>query len=440
MMKINIYNKSSLVTHEGGPSSIISPLQTLKRLTMACLLWEDSFYVDGKTVVDQIREVCKHIKGEEIVEIAVEIHEKGLLRHIPLLLLVEALKKKANCVGAISIICSRPDQMTELLALYWKDGKRPLSAQLKKGLAKAFVKFSEYQLAKYNRPGPIKLKDVLFLCHAKPKDDEQALLWKKLINNTMEIPYTWETELSAGKDKKETFENLIKENKIGKLALVRNLRNMYESGVDKALVSEALMRTGHSIFPFQYIAGAAFCPAWEDIIDPAMIKSMNGIAPLEGLTCLLVDVSGSMEDPLSSNSKMMRKDAACGLAVLIREIASEFTILSFSEIVAPVPPRQGMALCEAIWRSQPNCGTRLGQSLTTIMQGIQPNIKIDRIIVITDEQTSDKLPVFPADNCYIINVSNNKNGIGNNGQWKTITGFSERVIDYIRSYEEESKK
>jgi 60 kDa SS-A/Ro ribonucleoprotein len=52
---------------------------------------------------------------------------------------------------------------------------------VKKGLAAAFPKFDEHALAKYDRGGPIKLRDVLFLSHAKPHDEAQAAVWKKLI-------------------------------------------------------------------------------------------------------------------------------------------------------------------------------------------------------------------------------------------------------------------
>jgi len=42
---------------------------------------------------------------------------------------------------------------------------------MKKGLAAAFGKFDAYSLAKYNSDGAaIKLRDVLFLTHAKPKE------------------------------------------------------------------------------------------------------------------------------------------------------------------------------------------------------------------------------------------------------------------------------
>ena len=93
-------------------------------------------------------------------------------------------------------VIQRADELSEFVAIYWKDGHVPLSAQVKKGLAAAFPKFDEYQLAKYDRGGPIKLRDVLFLCHAKPRDQAQADVWKQLVSGSLTTPDTWEVALS----------------------------------------------------------------------------------------------------------------------------------------------------------------------------------------------------------------------------------------------------
>ena len=73
-----------------------------------------------------------------------------------------------------------------------------------------------------------------------------------------------------------------------------------------------------------------------------------------GHTVLLVNVSGSMEAPLSRRSEMRRTDAAYGLAILLREIAEKVTIYSFSDDAKLVPSRRGMALRDALKASQPH--------------------------------------------------------------------------------------
>src|SRR5439155_1876768 len=123
------------------------------------------------------------------------------LRHAPLLLIREMARHKthrAPVSATLARVIQRADELGEFVAMYWKDGRVPLSGQVKKGLAGAFPKFDEYQISKYDRSGPIKLRDVLFLCHAKPRDDAQAGVWKKLIWGRLITPDTWEVALSSG--------------------------------------------------------------------------------------------------------------------------------------------------------------------------------------------------------------------------------------------------
>ena len=55
-----------------------------------------------------------------------------------------------------------------------------------------------------------------------------------------------------------------------------------------------------------------------------------------------------MDYALSAQSEMTRLDAACGLAILAREICDEVEVFTFSNDVVKVPPRRGFALRDAI--------------------------------------------------------------------------------------------
>jgi 60 kDa SS-A/Ro ribonucleoprotein len=209
---------------------------------LACMLWEDQFYEDGVAIAGRIAELVPKVSAFEVAALAVEAREKMKLRHAPLLLAREMARQKTHrllVAETLERVIQRADELAEFVAIYWKDGRTPLSAQVKKGLAAAFTKFNEYQLAKYDRAGAIRLRDVLFLSHAKPKDEAQAALWKRLIAGELATPDTWEVALSAsqGEGKREAWERLLRENKLGALALLRNLRNFKETGVDEDLVA-----------------------------------------------------------------------------------------------------------------------------------------------------------------------------------------------------------
>jgi hypothetical protein len=174
---------SALKTHEGGAARALTPELALRRSVLACLLWETQFYEDGVEIGGRIQELVPNVEADHVAALAVEARESLKLRHAPLLLVREMARHKTHralVAGTLARVILRADEIAEFVAIYWKDGKTPLSAQVKKGLAAAFGKFDEYQLAKYDRAQPVRLRDVLFLCHAKPRDEAQAALWKRL--------------------------------------------------------------------------------------------------------------------------------------------------------------------------------------------------------------------------------------------------------------------
>src|SRR6202045_5398465 len=236
-MKLNVLNLSGfarLRTHEGAPAVRVTPELALRRSVLACMLWENQFYEDGVAIAGRIRELVPKVAAEKVAALAVEAREKMKLRHAPLLLVREMARLATHrqlVAETLLRVIQRADELSEFVALYWSEGKQPLSAQVKKGLAAAFTKFDEYALAKYDRASPVKLRDVLFLSHAKPVDAAQAELWKRLIEGNLFTPDTWEVALSGGGDKRAHWERLLAERKLGALALLRNLRNMKDAGV-----------------------------------------------------------------------------------------------------------------------------------------------------------------------------------------------------------------
>lgn len=433
-MKTNVAEK--IYTHEGARAKHISPIDQLKRSIMACMLWENEFYEDGQTIAERIKTLVAQCDRKDVANLAIYARTQGKLRHAPLLLVRELARKsdKTSLVGnTLSQVINRADELAEFLSLYWLEGKKPLSAQVKKGLGRAFQKFDAYQLAKYNRDGKVKLRDVLFLTHAKPKDQKQEQTFKHLANKQLTSPDTWEVALSAGADKKETFERLIRENNLGYLALLRNLRNMEQAGCDENLVKGAILEGAKNskALPFRFIAAARHAPKYERELDQAMIQSMNEMEKLKGKTILLVDVSGSMQSAISSKSDLNRMDAACALAALASGICENVEIYSFSCQNVLVPPRQGMALVDAIVKSQEHGGTDLGGAVN-----LANSKHYDRLIVFTDEQSQTKVSA-PKGRGYMVNVASNRNGVGY-GEWSHIDGFSEAIIDYIRETERSS--
>ncbi len=428
-MRLNIFQKRPGITHEGAPARSLNAEQKLRRSVLSCMLWEDEFYEDGQSIADRIFALACDVAPETVAALAIEAREQMKLRHAPLMLLCALIKSGGSLVApTIECVIQRADELTELVALYWRNGKRPLSKQMKLGLARAFVKFDAYALAKYDREGKVRLRDVLFLSHAKPKDEAQAALWKQLVDKTLPSPDTWEVALSGGADKGETFARLLTERRLGYLALLRNLRNMDQAGVDETLVREAIIarRGADRVLPFRYVAAARAAPRFEPVLDQALAETILEQPIMAGRTLVLVDVSGSMDAKLSAKSDLTRLDAAATLAAVI---PGDVRIFTFSNAVVEVPARRGMAGVDAIVRSQLHGGTELGKAVKRMNE-----IPHDRLIVITDEQSADRVPDPVAAKAYMINVASARNGVGY-GAWTHIDGFSEAVLGYIREHE-----
>jgi hypothetical protein len=437
-MRLNVFKstKPRPRTHEGAPAKTITPEQALRRSVLSCMLWEGEFYEDGVQIAGRIHELVPQVAPEKVAALAVEARERMKLRHAPLLLVREMARYATHrglVAETLTRVIQRADELSEFVAIYWAGGRQPLSAQVKKGLAAAFGKFDEYALAKYDRAGAVRLRDVLFLSHARPVDEAQAALWKRLAENELVTPDTWEVALSAAgrgeSEKREAWERLLVERKLGALALLRNLRNLQTAGVSEELVLSALsaLKTDR-VLPFRFLAAARNAPQWEEALEAAMYRALEGrTARLAGHTVLLVDVSGSMESVISGRSEMRRSDAAYGLAILLREIAEKVTIYTFSQSAVLVPSRRGMALRDALDKSQLHGGTFLGAALKQVEADFSNGY--DRLVIITDEQSHDQVSA-PKGKGYVINVASYQNGVGY-GPWTHVDGWSEAVVDYI---------
>ena len=284
----------------------------------------------------------------------------------------------------------------------------------------------------------------MFLCHAKPKNEKQQKDWTDLVNGTLTTPDTWETSLSAGGDKKTEFTRLLSENKLGYMALLRNLRNMVESGVDRDLVRAKIVDGAeHSkALPFRFISAAKHAPAFEPELDGAMQIAMRGLPRLHGRSAVLIDCSGSMSSPVSGKSEIRCREAATALAILVGGVCDAFDVYAFGTDVAQIPARANLGLMTTVedvnsyayGRSSQNVqvghGTNIGKAVRFATQH-----SYDRVVVITDGQSHDTL-ANPTGTGYILNVAAYKNGVGY-GPWVNIDGFSEASVRFITELEGE---
>ncbi len=397
--------------------------------------------------------LCQKVTGEQIIELAMECRFKQKLRHTPLWLLVLADEyHKVAVKDAIAKIANRPDMTMDLLQmLKFRNGSYKMSKSIKKGLAKAFDQYDEYQIAKYKKSNlELSLVDVVNLVHPKPIEKNELAL-KGLVNDTLQPANTWEVSLSQGADKKETFERMIDENSLGALAILRNLRNMVEAGLSRNDIQKAISQVNSSwLTPLNFLAAQRNAPDYTKDIEEAM-KNCFAQEPIKGTTILAIDVSGSMGQTTSSNSKFSRMDLAFAMAAVGTYIFEDL-ILVFT--AGSDANRKGEHM---VWSN--SAGLALFQNFDSIYhklggggiftyqlcewlkeKGYAKNA--DRLVVISDSQDidahygSDKRPdTSPYKASYIIDISTHTHGIKTNNWTAEINGWSDKVFHYIKAVE-----
>lgn len=477
-MKTNV--KKTSPNAYGNQTRELTAYEKLQRSAINCLLWEDTFYEDGESIADRIKKYMEQVTPEQARSVLKEAKVENKLRHMPLFLLVNMAKNGYLTAEDVANTITRVDDMSELLSLYWstdwKDStgntvknKHTVPKSIVKGIQKALPKFDEYQLAKYRGDRyDVSLKTVIKMTHPKPENAEMEALWGRAINGNLATPDTWEVGLTnchTPAEKKEFWTRMLTEktekgfNKLGALALIRNLRNMQSVNVDEDNIRSALGSASMSkILPFQLVTAARYAPQLEDVLETKLLESIDSMEKLEGDTVVLLDTSGSMRSPLSGKGETTCQDVAASMGAIIRGVCNKSIIYTFQESIQAVPSgRKGFALIDCVRRA-PSGGTSVIDCTNDAIRLYKEshNGKYPaRVIVVTDEQTNSdgtgrswrrgttvKLDNLPSNcNGYIINVGTYENGVGYNNScnYVHINGWSENVLKYISSYEKFKK-
>lgn len=270
----------------------------------------------------------------------------------------------------------RPDDMSEIKDVYCALNKGTLSNSMKKGFAASLEALDTYLLSKYKKT----VIDIANLVHPNPtkstatvKDENgnEVNVLNALMNGINVVADTWEAaQAEAGQEvakavregklskekaaevlkeaKAENWNSLLKENKLGILAALRNIRaimNNSNASNDTVKMLTNLLSNGNAIrngliMPYQI--DTAYEVVREQVnssidqrnILTALLKGYEAAVPnlavaLPGKTCVLLDCSGSMHTACveKRNGKLerMRNATACEKAGLIAATIAKAT-------------------------------------------------------------------------------------------------------------------
>lgn len=450
--KVSKFDTERLAGGSGNLCAKQDNVQLLRRAVLANLLWEDIAYMDGVSVSDEIARLIPLCDGESVFNIALEARIDQKLRHTPLFIAREMCRYKEHkrfVSKLLPLIITRADMITDFVALYWKDGKESLCNQAKKGLALSFYNFNEYKLAKYDRNSSIKLRDVMFMVHPKPRNEYEKELFSKIANRTLATPDTWEVALSRGEDKKSTWTRLIEDGKIGGLAMLRNISNMMRVDVDSNVIRKGINNlTSSMLLPLDYYKSYKHNREFGKDIEDVMIKSYEHLPKLPGNTLFIVDVSGSMDSRISDKSEFTREECACVMAMLACNQCERYQLVvtagndssRIGEHEHIKYPSKGFDIINQIKNHSVGWG---GIFTRQCLEWCKENFngeEFDRIIIFSDSQDCDypdkRVPHPFGKYNYICDVSAHTRGINYKGVWDAeISGFSDKFITFIAAHE-----
>ena len=342
MAKFNFKNTNKTVNRDGFPAYKLQDKEQLVTAVLTTMFGEQKFY--GSTDSD-IFVLATVLCGEDpafVAKLACYARNVANMRSVShVLACIIAHEAHEYTRAVIRNIIVRPDDITEIMSCYLQMYGKPFPNALKREVAKQIQKFDEYSLAKYNSRGmSMKFRDVLRITHPTPKDEETEALFRKVLDDTLETPYTWETELSEKGNTKEVWDELIASGKVGYMALLRNLRNIVKSGADIKPVLDVLadperVRKSRQL-PFRFFSAYRMLeqenlmtPEIHRALEKALTVSVENLETIPGRTLIAVDVSGSMGSYISRKTTVMCSEIAGLLGAMSSRICEDAAVCYF---------------------------------------------------------------------------------------------------------------
>lgn len=330
----------------GGNSYELNALDTLKMVTASSIFGEPSYYRNGEfddaKITDDVYNVhaCMEAlsvlddsrfsgkKTSEIMETviddalnedfgavldwAVTLRKDYMMRLNPQVIMVRAAQHPGRVAfneahpnkfrEVESLVMSRADEPASQLTyfLYKNKSKNKLPNILKRSWADKLSKLNAYQVSKYKNAG-LGMIDVVRISHAHSSVLDELMQTGNV--SVKESDKTWENLRSEGKSWKDILGTI----KMGHMALLRNLRNIFQEVEDTEFCNDVLDTLKKGVkegkqFPFRYYSAYKAVENDKNVHHKALILdaleecmdiSLDNMPKLKGKTITLSDNSGS---------------------------------------------------------------------------------------------------------------------------------------------------
>jgi hypothetical protein len=424
-------------------------------LAVSNFVGQDMFYENAKSRDDRFAKLCQAVAVQDVdwySEFVYWLRNSAQMRSASIVAAAEGAKaildQKGPSKGSVNwprrivaLSMARADEPGEFLAYWTSKYGKAIPAAVKKGVADATRKlYNEYSLLKYDTDSKgFRFADVLQLTHAKAKDVKQNDLFGYALNRRygndgdilaslemisnretlmrtalverrkyLQFPeflksagMTWEALAGwlQGPMDAQAWEAVIPN--MGYMALLRNLRNFQEAGVNTEVFKSVLSKLADADevaksrqFPFRFLSAYQANQGNLKIaaaLEEALESSLINVPALKGKTLILVDRSGSMFWSKDDKMGLTLADQAAifGSALALR--AESATLVEFDDMSREIGFRKGDSVLKMVKDSFKGGGG------TATSRAIQKHFQNhDRVILITDEQyNSGSAPSVP---------------------------------------------
>ena len=402
MSKFNNVKKSEQkTTYEGGKAYKRDSATSWLNFLFSSYL-EDTFYENGNAQIKRFIELTS-VVGEEYGPVFVakaadfarnELGMRSVTHLTAAMLNHQKFPYKREYLRRLFY---RPDDIGETFAAVEKLGDKHSHA-LVRAAGDTLSSLSEYQLSKYgDKKAKWNMYDLINVTHA------HSAAIDKFKNGTLEEADTWENKISGERGSSENhseWKRLVEEGKLGYLALIRNLRyimNIFD--IDRSWIVNNLVPQltnkekirKSMVFPYQIYAAyrnmQTSSPVVISALDEAFRIACGNVEELSGDSAVILDVSGSMDDPISGHSMISMKEiGACYAAMLY--VSQDCDFIKFGNDAKECEYNKNDNIFDIIEHMtyNENCGygTDIGSAFKVIYR---IDKTYDRLFIISDMQT-----------------------------------------------------
>lgn len=355
--------------------------------------------------------------------------------------------------------CHRPDDVAEIYAAIDMLGDKRSHA-LVRGTGDYLSGLNEYSLGKYKlNKKNYNMFDLINITHAH----SNAINAYK--NGTLTTPDTWEVAISTANDqetKNKEWKRLVEDNKLGYIALVRNLRNILSCDVTPSWVREYLVPQLTNkkaiekslIYPYQIYNAYKNLKGFRNLdvivaLDAAFRISCENMPDLPGKSVIFLDISGSMDSHMSEHSNMRIKEvgAVYAAALYVNNLNCDF--IKFGTKAKKMKYNRLNNVFDLIDEMQNEDSLGYGTDISTAFNLL--DCHYDRIFIVSDMQTMTSVKSWYTSNdgmsdynkycskygnakCYSFDLGNysTQTANPNNNNVFLLTALNDKIFDFIK--------